>query len=48
MRGEGRGGIEFVVEFNLSEAMSAPASSGHIVVELLFMPYLYVRGRGEV
>ena len=47
MRGEGRGDILLVVYFNLSEAVSAPASSGHIMVELLFMPYLYVKGRGE-
>ena len=46
MRGEGRGDIEFVVEFNLSEAMSAPASSGRIMVGLLIMPYFYMRGNG--
>ena len=26
--------------------MSAPASSGRIMVELLIMPYFYVRGEG--
>ena len=41
--GEGQGGVAF----NLSEAMSAPASPGCIMVELLIMPYFYVRGRGE-
>ena len=46
MRGEGRGDIELVVEFNLSEAMSAPAASGRIMVELLIMPYFYMRGNG--
>ena len=46
MRGEGRGDIELVVEFILSEAMSAPAASGRIMVELLIMPYFYMRGNG--
>ena len=36
-----------VVVFNLSEAVSAPTSSGRIMVELLFMLCFYVRGRGE-
>ena len=35
------------VAFNLGEAVSALASLGCIMVELLFMPYLYVTGRGE-
>ena len=48
MRCEGRGTWGHrVVAFNVSEAVSAPASSGRIMVELLFMPYFYVRGRGE-
>ena len=48
MRGEGRGTKGHrVVAFNLSETVSAPASSGRIMVELHFMPYFYVRGRGE-
>ena len=39
--GEGWGGIGWVVAFNLSEgeAVSAPASSGRIMAELLIMPY---------
>ena len=36
MSGEGTG---CVVEFKLSEAVSAPASSGRIMAELLIMPY---------
>ena len=39
MRGEGRGDIGWVVAFNLSEAVSAPASSGRIIADLLIMPY---------
>ena len=42
--GEGRGmrgggDIGWVVAFNLSEVVSAPASSGRIMAELLIMPY---------
>ena len=47
MRGEGRGTRGHrVVAFNLSEAVSAPASSGRIMVELLIMLYLYMRRNG--
>ena len=30
----------------VSEAVSAPASSGRIMVELPIMPYFYMRGEG--
>ena len=44
MRGRGEGSvvgghIGWVVEFNFSEAVSAPASPGRIMAELLIMPY---------
>ena len=39
--GEGQEGVAF----NLSEAVSDPASSGRIMAELLIMPYFYVRGK---
>ena len=45
-RGEGWGDIGWVVAFDLSEAVSAPPSPGCITVELLIMPYFYVRGEG--
>ena len=37
MRGDG--GIWWLVAFNVSEAVSAPASSGRIMAELLIMSY---------
>ena len=46
-RGERGGDIELIVAFNLSEAVSAPASSGRIMAELLIMPYCYMRGEGR-
>ena len=47
MRGEGRGYIDLVVAFNLSEAVSAyNASSRRIMVELLIMSHFYMRGEG--
>ena len=39
--------MNFTITITISEAVSAPASSGRIMVELLFMPYFYVTGRGE-